>query len=695
MGLKIFGASGTGYGMTISGPRIVNTITSTVTPTVFDDFEVHVFTGSGSISFSLDAVVQFLVVGGGGGSSLYGGGGGAGGFLAGEFTALSNSTYTITVGQGGARGSTSGSNGGNSSISGTGITTITSYGGGAGGVYMGSGGTSNGSGGGSGGGAADTTGGLIYGGKGVYPGSAIGGTYNTTVRQGYDGGSTYAVGGSGPAGGGGGAGGPGIGGLDATISPYGDTYTGLLTSGNGGPGAISNITNTDVYYAGGGGGAAYGESQKGGIGGGGDYGQNGTDNTGGGGGGNASGGSGIVIIRYQYQVPGITITNGVPAAPQNLTVTDAYNGAATISYTAPVHNGGVKITSYTLTVSPSISSSPITTTDNPISVTGLTNGVSYTFSLVATNPIGSGPAAVTAGQTILFVTALATGGTVETYGSYNIHTFTGTDTFTFTTLDSSVASTITVDYVVVAGGGSGGRGGGGAGGYLTGTLSGWKINTPYTIAVGAGAGNHTNGANSTISGSGITTKNAIGGGRGGWTSAGAWAFSGGSGGGGGETYSSGGGSGTTGQGNAGGTAMGSYYFGGSNKGYPGGAGGGGAGGVGENSTGTEGPPKQFIAGAGGVGVVNPIVGSTTGELYNGQYYLAGGGGGVKGTSSTYANVGGAGGLGGGGAGGSDVTTDGNQGLDGTGGGGGGGGFTAGLGAYGGSGVIILKYRSLA
>ena len=34
MGLRMFAASGTGYGMTISGPRIVNTITSTVTPTV-------------------------------------------------------------------------------------------------------------------------------------------------------------------------------------------------------------------------------------------------------------------------------------------------------------------------------------------------------------------------------------------------------------------------------------------------------------------------------------------------------------------------------------------------------------------------------------------------------------------------------------------------------------------------------------
>ena len=678
----MFAASGTGYGMTISGPRIVNTITSTVTPTVFDDFEVHVFTGSGSISFSLDAVVQFLVVGGGGGSSLYGGGGGAGGFLAGEFTALSNSTYTITVGQGGARGSTSGSNGGNSSISGTGITTITSYGGGAGGVYMGSGGTSNGSGGGSGGGAADTTGGLIYGGKGVYPGSAIGGTYNTTVRQGYDGGSTYAVGGSGPAGGGGGAGGPGIGGLDATISPYGDTYTGLLTSGNGGPGAISNITNTDVYYAGGGGGAAYGESQKGGIGGGGDYGQNGTGNTGGGGGGNASGGSGIVIIRYQYQVPGITITNGVPAAPQNLTVTDAYNQAATISYTAPVHNGGKSITSYTLTVSPSISSSPITTTDNPISVTGLTNGVSYTFSLVANNSIGSGPAAVTAAQPVQFVSALATGGTVETFGNYKIHTFTGTDTFTFTILDSSIASTFTVDYVVVAGGGgAANRGAGGAGGYLTGTLSGWAVATSYTMTVGAGGVGYANGVNSSISGTGITTKTAIGGGKGAVDSAGGYSGIGGSGGGGGQSgYSvQGGNYGTAGQGNAGGNGGGS-----------GGGGGGGAGGVGGSSyfnTGVS--PNVRTAGNGGVGVVNPIVDSTTGELYNGQYYLAGGGGGALSYFSDYARVSGSGGLGGGGAGGN---TNGTAGTDNTGGGGGGAVTTGG---NGGSGVIILKYRYLA
>jgi hypothetical protein len=691
MGLKMFAASGTGYGMTISSPRIVNTITSTVTPTVLDDFEVHVFTGSGSISFSLDAIVQFLIVGGGGGGGYYAfgsgacGGGGAGGLLVGEFTALSNSTYTITVGAGGNGGSLSigqnPSNGSNSSISGSGITTITSYGGGSGGSSVAAGN------GGSGGGAVGS-GVLVYGGKGVYPGSTIGGTYNITVRQGYDGGNSYAYG---SGGGGGGGGGPGISGTDVNNNEVEDAQG--IISGNGGPGALSNITGPDVYYAGGGGGIA--TSGQGGVGGGGNggsaiaqyYGGDGTSNTGGGGGAGVytggQGGSGVVIIRYQYQVSGITISNGVPAAPRDLTITDAFNGGATVSYTAPIHNGGKSITGYTLTISPGIT--PITnTTDNPILVTGLTNGVSYTFSLVANNAIGSSPAAVVVASPIEFISALATGGTVTTYGSYKIHTFTGTGSFVFTTLDSSVASTITVDYVVVAGGGgAGNRGGGGAGGYLTGTLSGWTKDTSYTVTVGAGGVGYANGVNSSISGTGITTKTAIGGGKGAVNGPGGYSGSGGSGGGGAQSgYSvTGGNVGTTGQGNAGGTANSS-----------GSGGGGGAGGVGGTAyLNTSVSPNVRTAGNGGVGVVNPIVGSATGELYNGGYYLAGGGGGAISSNVDYAKVSGSGGLGGGGAGGVDTTTNGTQGTDNT-GGGGGGSFTTG--GNGGSGVIILKYRYL-
>ena len=104
--------------------------------------------------------------------------------------------------------------------------------------------------------------------------------------------------------------------------------------------------------------------------------------------------------------------------------------------------------------------------------------------------------------------------------------------------------------------------------------------------------------------------------------------------------------------------------------------GGGGGGGGADSAGSGTTP--------GSGKINPISGSTQGELSGGVYYLAGGGGG--GNQS--------GGLGGGGNFVSSANSS-TNGTNGT-GGGGGGHFDNGNGNIyqnGGSGVIILKYKS--
>lgn len=96
-----------------------------------------------------------------------------------------------------------------------------------------------------------------------------------------------------------------------------------------------------------------------------------------------------------------------------------------------------------------------------------------------------------------FITA--TGGTVTTDGDYKIHTFTGSGTFTVTSIGNAAGST-TVDYLVLAGGGAGGcyngGGGGGAGGYRTsystqggGCAAASAITvsaTAYSVVVGAG-----------------------------------------------------------------------------------------------------------------------------------------------------------------------------------------------------------------
>nr|WP_198557158.1 hypothetical protein [Enterovibrio nigricans] len=72
--------------------------------------------------------VRILVIGGGGGgggavASGTGGGGGGGGFIQRTGLSLSRGTYQIIVGTGGAKGTTGalGSNGGNSSLLGPGL----------------------------------------------------------------------------------------------------------------------------------------------------------------------------------------------------------------------------------------------------------------------------------------------------------------------------------------------------------------------------------------------------------------------------------------------------------------------------------------------------------------------------------------------------------------------------------------------
>jgi len=79
----------------------------------------------------------------------------------------------------------------------------------------------------------------------------------------------------------------------------------------------------------------------------------------------------------------------VPGAPTIGTATGG-NAQATVTFTAPGSNGGSVITGYTVTSSPGGFTG--TGTASPITVTGLTNGAAYTFTVTATNAIGTGPA---------------------------------------------------------------------------------------------------------------------------------------------------------------------------------------------------------------------------------------------------------------------------------------------------------------
>ena len=238
---------------------------------------------SGLLSNPLSYTASYLIAaGGGGGGGGNGGGGGAGGYLTGTTTLNAGTSYTITVGGGGAgaasAGTANGTNGTNSSV--TGLTTAVGGGGGGSGTPA----TANT--GGSGGGQGSNT----------TPNNAAG-----TSGQGFAGGSGLVPGGTyGAMGGGGGS------------SAVGANAT-TTQSGAGGAGTASTITGSSVTYAGGGDnrGSANG---SGGAGGGGNGGGTsnvaataGTANTGGGGGGGgvntstvgvagAAGGSGVVIL---------------------------------------------------------------------------------------------------------------------------------------------------------------------------------------------------------------------------------------------------------------------------------------------------------------------------------------------------------------------------------------------------------------
>lgn len=272
-------------------------------------------------------------------------------------------------------------------------------------------------------------------------------------------------------------------------------------------------------------------------------------------------------------------------------------------------------------------------------------------------------------------------GTKTRSGNYIVHTFTSaTPVKTFVT-----TCNLTVEYLVIGGGGAGGAGnvnegggGGGAGGMVEGSYNATAAVGTYALTIGAGGASvsNTRSAPSNGQSSSIFGITALGGGGGGscWdqaNSSGGPGANGGSGGGGSGCQTSGAGGAATqvapGFGRAGGA--GQWSGGGTNGCNGNGGGGGGAGGAGQSGAARAGS----CSGAGSVGGF----GAGKVSALTGQTYAIGGNGAAG--RSTANGIAGADGTGSGGSG-SSGNADGTAGNHPSG--------------KGGTGIIIIRYAFL-
>lgn len=116
--------------------------------------------------------------------------------------------------------------------------------------------------------------------------------------------------------------------------------------------------------------------------------------------------------------PEVVIAATKPDAPTNVSATSNGDQQSIISWSAPTSTGGADITGYTATAS---NGQSCTTSTLTCTITGLSNGTAYTFTVKATNSVGDSDASTSASATTAAVYAVtfdSKGGTSVNNGSF-------------------------------------------------------------------------------------------------------------------------------------------------------------------------------------------------------------------------------------------------------------------------------------